>query len=607
MKRPVAIDLYCGCGGMSAGARHSIPNLDVRWALDADPRATRTYATAHPGTIVDTRDVASASVEDIIRRTDLERIDWFFAGPTCQAVSTMGIFHAADPRNALFVHFARLLRSFVEAGRVPETIVLENVPGVVYGRNFSIVRELFGFMETLGYHAYADVVNLAALGLPQLRYRFIMVATRKPRPLTFPAPTRSERDGTLKPYLSVAEAMGDLFDQEPTSRGGSAPYVAAPMNEFQRRAREGGTKLQNHNHVEISALNAARVTSIPQGGGWKDMPRELLPERFQRVRMTDYATFYGRLHEHNPAYTISAGFGNVTSGCFTHPRQNRPLTVREGARLQGFDDDYVFEGITRSQYRQVGNAVPPSAMAAIVSHLASGAEGIDARITPAFLRSGRSLPPMVRRFFGRQTESPSASAGYGGGTHWPVGWGEKPDVLPGKDENYRKSDTEIRYGRRDRREARDDASVFALVKQVAACPRQARVENAIKISLEPSGVGDAIDVAAVHIVNLLRSEPRSLDLDLPFAHLAHRVMILAKRCKDAGVQDVPSVDAGPGSPSLLVIGAEVDEPGPRPVVCVEVAEFAPSMADTSATRPPIESEVMERRLGSAAARVSAVA
>lgn len=173
----VAIDLYSGCGGMSAGAAAAIPDLEVKWALDIDVNATKTFAHAHPEAVVDCCDVSLVSAADVVKRAGIEKIDWFFAGPTCQAVSTMGVFHLDDPRNALFVHFIRLLDGFTAAGRKPRHVVMENVPGVVYGRNLIIVRELFKLFKERGYHVFADVVNMADYGLPQLRNRFILIAT----------------------------------------------------------------------------------------------------------------------------------------------------------------------------------------------------------------------------------------------------------------------------------------------------------------------------------------------------------------------------------------------------------------------------------------------
>ena len=145
-----AIDLYSGCGGMSAGACAAIPDLEVKWALDIDADATRTFRNSHPEALVDCCDVSLVSAADVVERAGIEKIDWFFAGPTCQAVSTMGVFHLDDPRNALFVHFIRLLDGFAAVGRKPCRVVMENVPGVVYGKNFVIVKELFKLSENSG-------------------------------------------------------------------------------------------------------------------------------------------------------------------------------------------------------------------------------------------------------------------------------------------------------------------------------------------------------------------------------------------------------------------------------------------------------------------------
>ena len=96
MNDRVAIDLFCGCGGMSIGARMAIPNLRIAYALDIDPHATRTYHAAHPETYVECRDVAEVDARSIIEKGAIDRVDYLFAGPTCQAVSTMGAFNHKD-------------------------------------------------------------------------------------------------------------------------------------------------------------------------------------------------------------------------------------------------------------------------------------------------------------------------------------------------------------------------------------------------------------------------------------------------------------------------------------------------------------------------------
>jgi site-specific DNA-cytosine methylase len=115
-----------------------------------------------------------------------------------------------------------------------------------------------------------------------------------------------------------------------------------------------------------------------------------LPDRFFWCRMTDHSTTYARLRQNFPAYTITALFGNITAGAFTHPLQNRALSIREGARLQSFPDDVVFEGPRNSQYRQIGNAVPPLLAKRVGRHIRDLLEGKQVesrppRITPSVL------------------------------------------------------------------------------------------------------------------------------------------------------------------------------------------------------------------------------
>ena len=540
--RQVAIDLYSGCGGMSAGAAAAIPDLEVRWALDINSQATETFKAAHPEAVVDCRDVSEVSAPDIIRRSGIDKIDWFFAGPTCQAVSTMGIFHLDDPRNALFVHFIRLLDGFTIAGCRPANIVMENVPGVVYGRNLVIVKELFRLFRDRGYNVFADVVNMADHGLPQLRNRFILVATDRSIPPTFPKPTHGlDGEGGLCPYVSVAEAIGDLFGERPS--GVARCSNAVMETEFHKFVADTAGHVANHHCPNLSEINRRRVSTVPQGGCWKDIPPELLPERFRRVRLTDYATLYGRLHEDSPAYTISAGFSNVTSGCFTHPIHDRPLTVREGARLQGFRDSFEFFGSKHAQYRQVGNAVPPFFMRKLVEHISSGKDGVQARITAEVMERGAKLPPMVRRFMGRKNDSERSIGGYGGGTYWPAGWGEPIAADQIAANGYRLADTPVRYRRRDEwRAARDsfrNHDLSALFETSVPPPLE---DGAYRFALARSGNLDAIDSAVVRMLGCISRMKRSLLVHSDVRYLRSRIGLLHAGLSDAGASNLPDVE-----------------------------------------------------------------
>jgi DNA-cytosine methyltransferase len=538
-----AIDLYSGCGGMSAGACAAIPDLEVKWALDIDTDATRTFRNSHPAAMVDCCDVSLVSAADVVERAGIDKIDWFFAGPTCQAVSTMGVFHLDDPRNALFVHFIRLLDGFAAVGRKPRRVVMENVPGVVYGKNLVIVKELFKLFEERGYNVFADVVNMADYGLPQLRNRFILVATLDSIPANFPLPTHaSDASGTLPEYVNVHEAISDLTDCD-TDRSAVASLEAAiTLTPFQSFVRDAAGKAPNHHANNLSEINRKRVSKVPQGGCWKDIPPELLPDRFRRVRLTDYATLYGRLHEAAPAYTISAGFANVTSGCFTHPTHDRALTVREGARLQGFRDSFEFLGSRHAQYRQVGNAVPPFFMMQLVRHLLDGArDGVPARMTSDVIASGRKLPPMVKRYMNKKNDSERSGDGYGSGTYWPAGWGEPIPADAVAANGYRLSNATPRYRRRD--EWRASRDKFTDQDLVAVYEEQQRrgIDPAgmIVLPLTREGDVDAIDRAIVQLLAILGSRAGIMELDVPVRYLRARLKLLHDQLSERLVSNLP--------------------------------------------------------------------
>lgn len=536
-----AIDLYSGCGGMSAGAAIAVPDIEVKWALDIDRNATTTFKKAHPEALVDCCDVSLVSATDVIERAGIEKIDWFFAGPTCQAVSTMGVFHIDDPRNALFVHFIRLLDGFAAAGRRPQRVVMENVPGVVYGKNLVIVKELFKLFEDRGYHVFADVVNMADYGLPQLRNRFFLIATVDPIPATFPKKTHAvDEERGLPAYVTVAEAIGDLTSISTDGRA-TAKRLTKPT-EFQRFVADKNGEIVNHWCNTLTDLNRKRISKVPQGGSWKDIPPELLPDRFRRVRLTDYATLYGRLHEASPAYTISAGFGNVTSGCFTHPLQDRPLSVREGARLQGFPDSFEFAGPRGAQYKQVGNAVPPFFMTKLIAHLLHGAEGMRARITREALADGKKLPPMVRRFTGKKNDSERARDGYGGGTYWPAGWGEPIAADAVTANGYRLTEMPLRFRRRDEwRVSRDQFHDQDIAKVYEDQLRTGVFDAVVAVPLLKEGNVDAIDRAVVQIIATLSSEGGAFDVDVPVRYLRARIKLLHKKLIESNARQLPAI------------------------------------------------------------------
>ena len=119
-------------------------------------------------------------------------------------------------------------------------------------------------------------------------------------------------------------------------------------------------KLYNHISPTFSELEKKMVVCIPPGGNWKDIPESIPSQRLAQIRKSGgRTTYYGRLKKDAPSYTISTYFNRMGNGCFIHPSQDRLISIREGARLQSFPDSYIFYGSKTSQYKQIGNAVPP--------------------------------------------------------------------------------------------------------------------------------------------------------------------------------------------------------------------------------------------------------
>ena len=216
-----------------------------------------------------------------------------------------------------------------------------------------------------------------------------------------------------------------------------AAYRGRAKSAYQKVMREGANALFNHIASDIADINLQRISYVPEGGNWKDIPPSLLPPRFLDCRMTDHSTTYARLRWDHPAFTLTALFGNVTAGAFTHPSQNRALTVREGARIHGFHDRFKFDGPLNSQYRPIGNAVPPRLARVFAEHLATflgnGAfpnDSVVPRLPDSFVAraSWDDVPVLAPRY--RDL--------FGTGTRWPQGWGPEPtDRRSALTDNYR--------------------------------------------------------------------------------------------------------------------------------------------------------------------------
>lgn len=388
-----AADLFSGAGGLSAG--FNAAGFELAFALDKDEDSCVTYernfrfAPEHAS-------ITDFEPSDLAGK--LADVDVILGGPSCQTFSTQGRrFKWADPddeRTQLWTHMLAL----VDEVR-PRAFLLENVPGLshkglAYEKDGRAQGEIVTHFEKLGYTLRAAILLAADYGVPQLRRRLFVVGVEEGVEFEFPEPTHLgawRRDGREKweeerirrgllRHLTLRDALGDL---PPLLSG------ALPADEYLRDAESGYEKLmrvawkgdlRDHEARALGEKHLALVRHVPPGGTWRDIPPHLLPERFQGgMRRTDSTNLFGRLDFDLPSYTITTQFNNVTGGCFTHPSEDRALSVREGARLQSFPDRFEFTGTVSSRCRQIGNAVPPL----LAQHLAYAlAKALDPEAKP---------------------------------------------------------------------------------------------------------------------------------------------------------------------------------------------------------------------------------
>jgi len=342
-KKLKVIDLFCGVGGLSYGFAHD-PYFEIVAANEILPNMAKAYALNHPTVRVyaeDAKDFNAGRIQNDLGIKPGE-IDIIVGGPPCQAYSTIGKRRKNDPRGKLFNEYYRLLKEFN-----PSFFLFENVRGLVSMEGGKLIKDIIDLFESIGYRVRCEILNAADYGAPQIRERVILVGSRLRDPFQYPQPTHGKG---LKPHLTVAEAISDL----PFIKSGneSFEYASKPVNEFQKMMRKNApSKLMDHNSPNNNPKLVKIMELLPDGGTPEDLPKELRPA-------SGYANTYCRLWWNRPSTTITRNLSTPSSSRCIHPKAPRPLTTREGARLQCFPDNYRFYGTRSDRNLQIGNAVP---------------------------------------------------------------------------------------------------------------------------------------------------------------------------------------------------------------------------------------------------------
>ena len=303
------VSLFCGGGGLDLGL--GFAGFRTVVANDIAPSFVDSVVSNIPGAAGLVKDVLCLSRNEILRLTSQKDIDLVSAGPPCQAFSILGMRGALeDPRGKLALKYFELVSEIQ-----PKAFLFENVPGLLTVNTGEDWRRLLEYAERVtGYNIYWSTLDAVNFGIPQFRERVFMVGFSAPVTFEFPfgpsGPGAHDLVNGGRLRTPSSWALEDV-DQLPN-----------------QRIRPHGPRVQG------------RYAKVSQGS--RDA--------------TDHSD---RVHLDYPSGTVLVGSAAGGGRPHIHPTEDRVLTVREAARLQSFPDWYVFQGTTTSQYRQVGNAVPP--------------------------------------------------------------------------------------------------------------------------------------------------------------------------------------------------------------------------------------------------------
>lgn len=348
-KQYTVLDLFCGCGGISSG--YSQAGFKIVGGIDFNKDATCTFQHNFKDAKVLNADIASITDAEIIQL--YQGVDVIVGGPPCQGFSSANRWQKEedDPRNKLFFQFLRFVKVLQ-----PSVVMIENVRGLLTRDKGYALERINTLLGEMGYSIVSKVLDAAEYGVPQNRKRAIIVGVKKSKGLR----DFDFKELVKKNKVTVEDAIGELFNFETSNK----EFVLAlpPSTEYRKYLRREDNSVPDHSVVYPAAKVQERISYVPQGGNWQNVPVELWPNS----RQNRHSSAYKRLALDSQSCTIDTG--NAHSNYF-HPLYNRIPSIRESARLQSFPDSFEFLGARGSKYRQVGNAVPPLLAKAVADEI----------------------------------------------------------------------------------------------------------------------------------------------------------------------------------------------------------------------------------------------
>lgn len=341
-----SISLFSGAMGLDLGLEKA--GVCIKLCQDYDTSCFNTMIqNQKPAIDGDIRNIESSK---ILEKSGLNRGEVFLlsGGPPCQPFSTAGKrLGINDPRGSLFMDYVRMVDEIR-----PRFFVFENVKGLTsiavnkQGKPGGVLEIILSEFKRIGYKTVYGVLDAVHYGVPQFRERLIILGTRDNENIFLPMPTHFQRHQVKgMQWVTLGDVIKDIEDSP------------GPCT-----------------HFSEDRLRFLRM--VPEGGNWKNIPLELQPEAMGGAWKSGGGKvgFYRRLTYSQPSPTIvTSPVQKATMMC--HPTKDRPLSVREYARIQQFPDNWIISGTISSQYKQIGNAVPIGLAEAVGKALIATAKG----------------------------------------------------------------------------------------------------------------------------------------------------------------------------------------------------------------------------------------
>lgn len=386
------LDTFAGAGGFSLGF-HLTGKYEIVGAIETDQWAADTFAYNHPNTKVIVDDIRNITDRQLLDSFE-GKVDILLGGPPCQgfSIANKNAGDPKDPRNSLFKEFVRVAKVLK-----PQIVIMENVPNLVKAKTETgsyVLDIIKSELSYLGYIVKHKIMEATDYGVPQIRKRLVIIASKYELNEFYPTPTHTTNTTTqdlfgfhLLPCPTLWDAISDLPDIEACEGCEEMSYTKEAENDFQKMLRGDCKKVYNHQAMKHSKRMVERFKATQWGKSASslDLPEELRPKK--RNSNEPAETVFGqnnrRMHPFKQCHTIAASF----YANFVHPYKNRNFTAREGARIQTFPDWYIFKGrptlpsrklleregrldeLHLCQYNQIGNAVPPLMAKAIAENI----------------------------------------------------------------------------------------------------------------------------------------------------------------------------------------------------------------------------------------------